>query len=66
MHYAISYHLARARIAGLRRRAQNDNLARAARGPGRRGTPRAVTHATRTERNHDGHDGHRTPAGCHR
>ena len=67
MHYTISYHLARARIAGLRHHAQRDTLARAARGPGRRGTPRPLTHATRTKGNHDGQDGHRTaPAGCYR
>jgi hypothetical protein len=36
MHHLISYHMARARIAGLRRHAQRDALARAARGAGRR------------------------------
>ena len=33
MHYAISYHLARARIDGLRRHARRATLTRAARGP---------------------------------
>ena len=36
MHHVISYHLAQARIAGLRHRAQRDALARAARSNGRR------------------------------
>jgi hypothetical protein len=54
MHYAISYHLAQARITGLRHRAQRDTLARAARSPGRRGTPQPMTYATRMKGNHDG------------
>ena len=33
MHYAISYHLAQARIDGLRRHARRATLTRAARGP---------------------------------
>jgi hypothetical protein len=36
MHYVISYHLAQARIAGLRYHAQRGTLARAVRGHGRR------------------------------
>jgi hypothetical protein len=37
MYYPSSYHLAQARVADLRRHAQRDTLARAARGPaGRR------------------------------
>ena len=39
MHPTISYYLAQARIADLRRHAQRATLARAARAPGRRGRP---------------------------
>jgi hypothetical protein len=39
MHYTISYHVAQARIADLRRQTQRDSLARAVRGPGRRRHP---------------------------
>ena len=39
MHPTISYCLAQARIADLRRHAQRDTLARAARDPGRRCRP---------------------------
>ena len=42
MHPAMSYHLAQAHTADLRRRAQRDSLARAAR-LGRRNPPRPLT-----------------------
>ena len=51
MHYAISYHLARARIADLRHDAQRDTMARAARGLGcrRPGLRPWVLHRTGAE-----------------
>jgi hypothetical protein len=39
MHHSISYHLAQARIADLRHKAQRATLVRAARGLGRRRGP---------------------------
>ena len=50
MYHTISYQLAQARVADLRHHAHRDTLARAARGPGRRGRPGLRPRALRRTR----------------